>query len=152
MHNCICSFLLYSLYIAAALLHMNVIAYIILSWICGLHCVDIALYDPDKEFRCFDGSQTIPFAHINDDYCDCVDGSDEPGMQTDYNTNLCVFFAKQEWENFCINRGPLCGAHHVCAYRQRWSAVTVNPLMKSGSRVLVWRRYHQSHGSKQIVQ
>ena len=47
----------------------------------GLNCADIALYDPDKDFRCFDGSQTIPFAHINDDYCDCLDGSDEPGKQ-----------------------------------------------------------------------
>lgn len=45
----------------------------------GVQPSNIALYDPDREFRCLDGSQTIPFAHINDDYCDCVDGSDEPG-------------------------------------------------------------------------
>jgi len=44
-----------------------------------LLCSDIALYDPNQDFRCLDGSQTIPFAHINDDYCDCKDGSDEPG-------------------------------------------------------------------------
>jgi len=37
------------------------------------------LYPPDKDFTCFDGSQTIPFTHVNDDYCDCQDGSDEPG-------------------------------------------------------------------------
>jgi len=38
-------------------------------------------YQTNKEgtFRCLDGSQTIPFRHINDDYCDCQDGSDEPG-------------------------------------------------------------------------
>uniref|UniRef100_A0A914V9V6 EF-hand domain-containing protein n=1 Tax=Plectus sambesii TaxID=2011161 RepID=A0A914V9V6_9BILA len=38
-----------------------------------------ALYDSSKEFKCFDGLLTIPFDQVNDDYCDCKDGSDEPG-------------------------------------------------------------------------
>lgn len=39
-------------------------------------------YEPNdqKIFRCLDGSGTIPYEHLNDDYCDCADGSDEPGM------------------------------------------------------------------------
>ncbi|KAG7670253.1 hypothetical protein KSW81_008387 [Nannochloris sp. 'desiccata'] len=37
-------------------------------------------YDaPDGKFSCFDGSETIPASHINDAFCDCLDGSDEPG-------------------------------------------------------------------------
>ncbi|XP_022236283.1 uncharacterized protein LOC111083864, partial [Limulus polyphemus] len=40
-------------------------------------------YDPRKEFTCLDGSGTVPFSFVNDDYCDCEDGSDEPG-------ELCV--------------------------------------------------------------
>lgn len=36
-------------------------------------------YTPDRDFTCLDGSDTIPFSLINDDYCDCNDGSDEPG-------------------------------------------------------------------------
>ncbi|KAJ8305801.1 hypothetical protein KUTeg_016346 [Tegillarca granosa] len=38
-------------------------------------------YQPNSEntFKCLDGSMTVPFEHINDDYCDCPDGSDEPG-------------------------------------------------------------------------
>lgn len=36
-------------------------------------------YDPSKDFTCIDGSLTIPFKQVNDDYCDCLDGSDEPG-------------------------------------------------------------------------
>lgn len=32
-----------------------------------------------REFQCFDKSKFIPISSVNDDFCDCVDGSDEPG-------------------------------------------------------------------------
>jgi len=37
-------------------------------------------YEENKPFTCLDGSRTIPFDRVNDDYCDCKDGSDEPGI------------------------------------------------------------------------
>ena len=42
-------------------------------------CIGLPLYDPSKDFTCLDGSQLLSFSSVNDDYCDCTDGSDEPG-------------------------------------------------------------------------
>ncbi|KAJ3103382.1 hypothetical protein HDU97_010220 [Phlyctochytrium planicorne] len=32
-----------------------------------------------NQFECHDKSRTIPYSSVNDDYCECADGSDEPG-------------------------------------------------------------------------
>lgn len=45
----------------------------------GIPVIKNLLYRPDRDFECLDGSRIIPFTWINDDYCDCGDGSDEPG-------------------------------------------------------------------------
>ncbi|XP_026731877.1 glucosidase 2 subunit beta [Trichoplusia ni] len=45
----------------------------------GVSLSKAPLYSPTKDFTCFDGTITIPFSYVNDDYCDCFDGSDEPG-------------------------------------------------------------------------
>ena len=50
-----------------------------LTTIRGIMPDSALLYDPMKDFTCFDNSKTIPFLQVNDDFCDCADGSDEPG-------------------------------------------------------------------------
>jgi len=45
----------------------------------GVPVAKNSLYRPDRDFECLDGSRLIPFTRVNDDYCDCGDGSDEPG-------------------------------------------------------------------------
>jgi len=70
----------------------------------GLERSLASLYDPAKDFTCLDGSSTIPFNQVNDDYCDCADGSDEPG------TSACP-----NGKFFCRNAGH--AAHYVLSSR-----------------------------------
>ncbi|TFK28627.1 endoplasmic reticulum protein [Coprinopsis marcescibilis] len=63
--------------------------------------VDPALikkYTPSKSktWACLDGSKDIPWTSVNDDYCDCLDGSDEPG------TSACV-----NSQFYCQNKGHI---------------------------------------------
>ena len=51
-----------------------------------------------QTFSCFDGSKIIPLSRLNDGYCDCSDGSDEPG------TNACSFFSA-DGGFYCRNSG-----------------------------------------------
>ena len=43
-----------------------------------------SFYKPGATFKCLDQSKEVPFEYVNDDYCDCPDGSDEPGMLMNY--------------------------------------------------------------------
>uniref|UniRef100_A0A023FNI9 Glucosidase 2 subunit beta n=1 Tax=Amblyomma cajennense TaxID=34607 RepID=A0A023FNI9_AMBCJ len=50
----------------------------------GVALKHASLYDRTKNFTCFDGRKDLTFSMVNDDYCDCDDGSDEPG------TSACI--------------------------------------------------------------
>ncbi|XP_052534237.1 glucosidase 2 subunit beta-like [Tympanuchus pallidicinctus] len=41
--------------------------------------VETITSEESQPFTCLDGSSTIAFEWVNDDYCDCRNGSDEPG-------------------------------------------------------------------------
>lgn len=46
----------------------------------GVHPSSLSKYKPEgSRWTCLDGSKTISWTAVNDDYCDCLDGSDEPG-------------------------------------------------------------------------
>lgn len=45
----------------------------------GVALSDAGLYAPADTFTCLDGRLTIKYTQVNDDFCDCFDGSDEPG-------------------------------------------------------------------------
>lgn len=50
-------------------------------------------------WECLDGSARIPWKAVNDDYCDCKDGSDEPG------TSACAGSTF-----YCANEGHMGAA------------------------------------------
>lgn len=54
----------------------------------GVSLTNHHFYDESKPFTCLDGSATVPFDQVNDDYCDCKDGSDEPGTAACANGNF----------------------------------------------------------------
>lgn len=51
-----------------------------LGLIRGVLFSHVMLYRTGKDdfFKCLKSKQTIPYSQLNDDYCDCDDGSDEP--------------------------------------------------------------------------
>lgn len=55
-------------------------------------------YDPNSatQFACLDGSKSVPWTAINDDYCDCPDGSDEPGTSACEGRSAARFYCKNE--------------------------------------------------------
>jgi hypothetical protein len=60
-------------------------------------------------FICRDGSKTIPIAKVNDNYCDCADGSDEPGLLVSHvsgwHLTRCRYIGVCGWSLLLCERG-----------------------------------------------
>ncbi|EJD00926.1 endoplasmic reticulum protein [Fomitiporia mediterranea MF3/22] len=105
------------------------------------------------KWKCLDGSKTISWDAVNDDYCDCLDGSDEPGTSACPNS---TFYCKNEGHIGSVIRSSrvndgLCEAEccdgsdeepglcpNICEkvgkeYRERVEAE--NKIRKKGSKI-----------------
>ena len=69
----------------------------------GVAPSDMAHYQPNPMglFACLDGQMSISWISVNDDFCDCADGSDEPGtgacQNTKYDYIICISWAICQW-------------------------------------------------------
>ena len=86
-HICLLSLLLCLLFLSLPISHCQPVT------LRGIRKRDHSAYS-GTNFTCLDASASFPSSRVNDDYCDCADGSDEPG------TSACSNSAF-----FCANRG-----------------------------------------------
>jgi protein kinase C substrate 80K-H len=81
----------------------------------GVHPANKDLYE--REFFQCDGGKMHPIGAVNDDFCDCSDGTDEPGtflavasVLGVFITCSCIFAGTSACPNgrfFCRNRGHM---------------------------------------------
>lgn len=97
--------------------------------VCFYFVTDKRFYRERKSFLCIDGSRMIPFEQVNDDYCDCEDGSDEPGKRlisgTSGRLSVCLVtvtllenqcFTLKTFEVFCAQISCMCfGGQNTCS-------------------------------------
>lgn len=99
----------------------------------GLDPSKASKYSPGRggQWSCLDGSRTVEFSAVNDDYCDCRDGSDEPGACS---VAACVIMSLHmpcapaaacettaAARSCCRRCHPTAtGSHGPCASRRTW--------------------------------
>ncbi|XP_068707102.1 LDL receptor repeat-containing protein egg-1-like [Montipora foliosa] len=89
----------------------------------GVAPTDMRTYQPNKMgiFACLDGKLNITWHSINDDYCDCNDGSDEPGTGACPNTRFYCAGGQLYLPSSRINDG-ICDC---CDGSDEWKELTV---------------------------
>lgn len=89
----------------------------------GVAPSDLQKYQPNPMglFTCLDGELSISWSAVNDDYCDCIDGSDEPGTGACPNMRFFCSSQQQYLPSSRINDG-ICDC---CDGSDEWKKQTV---------------------------
>lgn len=89
----------------------------------GVAPSDMRNYQPNEDgfFTCLDGKLNITWNSVNDDYCDCSDGTDEPGTDACPNTKFYCAGRAFYLPSSRINDG-ICDC---CDGSDEWKRVTV---------------------------
>lgn len=72
----------------------------------GVHMALHQSYRPDRnnKFACLSDKKLISYDKVNDDYCDCQDGSDEPGTEACPNGQFyCTYETNHRHGEYTIN-------------------------------------------------
>ncbi|PZC82768.1 hypothetical protein B5X24_HaOG209866 [Helicoverpa armigera] len=89
-----------------------------------------------NEFKCLKSDQKIPFEQVNDDFCDCEDGTDEPS------TSACVngtFYCATQYRNkpVALNTIPSSqvndGICDCCDGSDEWKTDPTKKLLSQSS-------------------
>ncbi|XP_014786748.1 uncharacterized protein LOC106881055 [Octopus bimaculoides] len=82
------------------------------------------LYFPTKNntFQCLHSKQQIPYQHLNDDFCDCNDNSDEPGTSACQSSKFyCTFQLEGLKPQFTWSSRVQDGICDCCDGSDEWS-------------------------------
>lgn len=88
----------------------------------------------DNVFKCIKSDKYIPFERINDDFCDCEDGSDEPSTSACVNSVFYCDTQNRDNMNFIPSSKVNDGICDCCDGSDEWIRNT--RLLTQGSRTL----------------
>ncbi|KAF5481382.1 hypothetical protein F2P56_002038 [Juglans regia] len=104
----------------------------------GIHPLDEKYFQPEV-IKCKDGSKSFTRDRVNDDFCDCLDGTDEPG------TSACP-----AGKFYCRNVGSIPRFIFSSRVNDRFCGLKVIIILQAvliGS-VVVFRIFHRRARSK----
>ncbi|XP_033731406.1 glucosidase 2 subunit beta-like [Pecten maximus] len=103
----------------------------------GVHRTDARYYKPitGNLFLCLDKKKNIPFSQVNDDFCDCDDGSDEPGTSACLDGRFfCTHQIPDERPQSITSSRVNDGLCDCCDGTDEWKEITAPPGVQRAAR------------------
>ncbi|XP_074656324.1 uncharacterized protein LOC141909665 isoform X2 [Tubulanus polymorphus] len=93
----------------------------------GMNPELIAKYQPDGEgrFTCFNSGEKMNISRVNDDYCDCEDGSDEPGTSACANSRFYCTTQIAGINGMVVSSRVNDGICDCCDGSDEWNNITL---------------------------